>query len=382
VASPSSVGSNRAGTMTGHFSARGLYESIGTGVEFVGLGPATNLVPAPPRFTFGTFPGELAAMYYRNTHLWAVGVYKLRGFDVFGPYVLCRESEVFHCHETNIHPKHVEDVVNELGPPNRPRPRRFLTGPVAFITGPGHRIYGHWLSDFLPKLFLLHASGYDVRRLHYLLPADTPAFGRGWFQLLGIPPENVIVFSPAGERVWVEELLVPTTFHNGIRAAALLNDAASFLVSLAADLADGPIRTRSYRRLFVSRARASQSRSLQNRARIEEIAVSAGLELVYPESLTLLEQLRLFGEANMIVGEYGSALHNSLFSFSGTTVCALRGSLDHPGFIQSGFGHALGQPTGYVIGEQVDQSGDGRFIVLEADFAECLRTLFAASGFE
>ena len=84
----------------------------------------------------------------------------------------------------------------------------------------------------------------------------------------------------------------------------------------------------------------------------------------------------------MIVGEYGSALHTSLFSRPGTTVCALRGSMGHPGFIQSGFGQALGQPTGYVFGEQVDQSGDGRFVIGEPDFAECLRTLFVASGFE
>jgi hypothetical protein len=26
--------------------------------------------------------------------------------------------------------------------------------------------------------------------MHYLLPADTPAFGRDWFHVLGIPPEK------------------------------------------------------------------------------------------------------------------------------------------------------------------------------------------------
>ena len=345
--------------MATQISVNGLWEFVGKGnaVEFVELHPATNLIPAPPRFTYGTFGAELAAQYFRCTHLWAVGVYKLHGFEVFGPYALCKDGNLFCCHEANIHPKYIEDVVVELGPPNFPRPRRFVTGKVAMITGPGHTIYGHWLSDFLPKLYLLHASGHDIRRLHYLLPANTPRFGRAWLDLIGIPPENVILYNPAGEMIWVEELLLPTTFHNGVRASVLLDDAAKFLLSCIADQAGEPIRTNSHRRIFVSRAQASQSRSLQNRDRIEEIAAAAGLEFVYPEGLPLIDQVRLFGEASMIVGEYGSALHGSLFSLPGTTVCALRGSLDHPGFIQSAFGHALGQPTGYVFGETDDQIG-------------------------
>jgi hypothetical protein len=370
--------------MTTKISVSGLWEFVGKGpaVEFVELHPATNLIPAPPRFTYGTFRAELAAQYFRNTHLWAIGVYKLHGFEILGPYALCRNGNLFSCHEANIHPKHIQDVVREVGPPNFPRPRRFVTGQVAMITGPGHTVYGHWLSDFLPKLYLLHASGHDIRRLHYLLPANTPRFGRAWMDLIGIPPENVILFDPAGEMIWVEELLLPTTFHNGVRASVLLDGAAKFLLSCMADQAGAPFRTISRRRIFVSRARASQSRSLQNRDRIEEIAAAAGLELAHPEGLALLDQVRLFRDASMIVGEYGSGLHNSLVSPPGTTVCALRGSLAHPGFIQSGFGQALKQPTGYVFSDSDDQVGDGGFTVSEEAFAACLETLLRVPGFE
>jgi capsular polysaccharide biosynthesis protein len=162
----------------------------------------------------------------------------------------------------------------------------------------------------------------------------------------------------------------------------LLADAAKFLLSCVADRAGEPIRSGSNRRVFVSRARASQSRSLLNRERIEEMATAAGLELVYPEALSLLEQVNLFGETRMIVGEYGSALHGSLFSSPGTVVCALRGSLSHPGFIQSGFGKALAQPTGYVFGEAAEQGADGRFAVAEQSFAEALAVLLRVADFE
>jgi hypothetical protein len=365
-------------------SITGLWEGARTGkpIEFVELQAGTNLMPAPPRFTFGTFPADLAAGYFRNTHLWAMGVYRLHGFDVFGPYALSKDGTLFCCHEANIHPKHIEDVVAELGPPNFPRPRRFVTGRVAMITGPGHTVYGHWLSDFLPKLWLLQASGHDIRRLHYLLPSDTPRFGRDWMDLVGIPPENVILFDPKGEMIWIEELLVPTTIHNGIRGSDMLSDAATFLITRVGDHAGEPIPANPHRRLFLSRARTSQSRSLMNRQRIEEIAASAGLEFVYPEALPLIEQVRLFGEASMIVGEYGSAMHGSLFSPSGATVCALRGSLGHPGFIQSAFGHALKQPTGYVFGTTDDEETDGRFVIPEDVFVDCLTTLLGGAGLE
>ncbi len=271
-------------------SIRGLRDVIGKAVDFVTLYPGTNLVPAPPRFTFGTFNAELAAGYYRHTHLWAIGVYKLYGFEVFGPYGLCKDGELFASHEANIHAKHVEDLVAQYGPPSVPRPKRFLTGPIAMITGPGHGVYGHWLSDFLPKLYSLQAGGYDVRRIRFLVPTNTPRFGHAWMQLVGIPPENVILFDPASELVWIEELLIPTTFHNGVRATTLLRDAAAFLSSLISDYVGEAMGTTSHQRIFLSRSRAPQSRALLNRSQIEEIAIAAGLEVVYPEALPLLDQ--------------------------------------------------------------------------------------------
>jgi capsular polysaccharide biosynthesis protein len=354
----------------------------GGAVDFISLYPATSLIPAPPRFTYGTFGAELASGYFRHAHLWEIGVYRLRGFDIFGPFVMCKEGEPFFAPETNLHPAHIDQMVATSGDPRFPRPRQLVTGTAALITGPGYTVYGHWLSDFLPKLYLLQAIGYDIRRLHYLLPSDTPRFGRAWLELLGIPPENVISFDPTGALTWVEELLLPTIFHNGVRVSALLNNAAKFLLAQVNELAGRPAPVRQPRRIFLSRARASQSRPLLNRQRIEEIAGAAGLELVHPESLSLLEQVRLFGEASVLVGEYGSALHGSLFSAPGTTVCNLRGSLDHPGFIQSGIGHALRQPTGYVFGETDGQASDGRFTISEAAFAECLAALFGTAGFE
>lgn len=344
-------------------------------VDFVELHSATNLLPRTPRFLFGTFPEPLARMYYGQHHLGAMGVYKMRGFEVIGPYGFWQNGEPYCCPEGNIHQSHALETVDRLDPVGITKRRKFVTGTAAHIAGPGYTVFGHWLSDFLPKLFLFELAGYDLQSLKFLVPQDTPRFGLLWLELLGIPAQNLLLYDPHLERVWVEELLLPTILHNGVRASTLLSGAARLLQERAARCLPEGSRVEQGRRLFVSRSKSSQSRPLQNRERIEEIARNNGLELVYPETLSLLDQTQLFASAALVVGEYGSALHGTLFSPPGTIVCALRGSLQHPGFIQSGMGYALGQPTGYVIGATDESDHEGRFNLPEGAFSDCLRVL-------
>ena len=81
----------------------------------------------------------------------------------------------------------------------------------------------------------------------------------------------------------------------------------------------------------------------------------AGFRVLQPEKLPLERQLGLYRHATVIGGEYGSALHGSLFSEKNPTVFALKSTWPQPGFVQSGIGDALHQPTGYVFGESRDR---------------------------
>jgi len=243
------------------------------------------------------------------------------------------------------------------------------------LAGPGYRVYGHWISDILPKIYLLHAAGLDVLNMKILFPHDVPRFGLAWLELLGISPENLIRYDPTDQIVRVEELLVPTTFHNGVRMAPELKPAAVLLSQLIERRNGAPPMEPANQRLFLSRGQAPQNRVIRHRERLEELAVRAGLSIVHPQTLSLHEQVRLFQGASMVVGEYGSALHGTLFSRPGTIVCALRGSLAHPGFVQSGLGHSLDQPTGYVFGRNESSDVHSEFVVPEAAFEDCLELL-------
>ena len=341
------------------------------GITLIELVPPSMVVPPAPRFTFGTFPANLATWYYSQAGLGRIGVFRIADCELMGQHMLGRIGELFVCPELNIHPPHIAALFESRA---AAPPRKIVRLPGRHaVLGPGFEVYGHWLVDILPRLYLLEAAGFSIDSLSFLLPTNMPSFGIAWLNLLGLSENQFVRYDPGSETVIVEELLVATMIHNGARVTPLFKNVVDFLkarlTSACATLFDTP----AHRRIFVSRAQASQSRRLVNRVKIEEMATKAGYEIVRPEQLHLLDQIRLFAEARELVGEYGSALHGSIFSAPGTTICALRGSVGHPGFIQSGLGHVLDQSTGYVFGDTDTDTPEQAFIVSEDAFADCLR---------
>ncbi len=338
------------------------------GIQFVQIMPGDRRLPGSPRFTFGDLPGQVLASYYRYTNLHNIGIFVAHDIALAADCLLLRDQTCFQCPQLNIHPVHIETALDQVGRAGGTLRRRDLPGQYAVITGPGYRIYGHWLIDFLPKLYLLHAAGYVLRDLDYLIPDDTPEWALSWLELLGISRDRLSTYSPLTEAVFADELLLPTIVHNGARVSPVLKDAIDLAHSII-ELAHGRAKRAPSNRVFISRKYASQSRPLRNRQRIEEMAAEAGFKLIHPEQLTPAEQVTQLMHVSHIVGEYGSGMHNSMFARAGTVVCALRGSDLHPGFLQSGIAEVLGQHTGYVFGTSEQ---DGSFVVSEDAFRDCL----------
>ena len=57
--------------------------------------------------------------------------------------------------------------------------------------------------------------------------------------------------------------------------------------------------------------------TVENEAKFVEPLRAAGVRIVYPETLSLLEQIRIFAEHRTVIGLAGSALHACLFSEGG-----------------------------------------------------------------
>ena len=95
----------------------------------------------------------------------------------------------------------------------------------------GYQIYGHWLADFLPKLFVLHRAGYKLNELHFLVPDDTPRFGIDLLDLLGITSERCIL-DKEEEVIRADRLLIPTMVRTNSRTSPLFGAATRFVTSL------------------------------------------------------------------------------------------------------------------------------------------------------
>jgi capsular polysaccharide biosynthesis protein len=318
-------------------------------VEFRSLAPGSNRTPRAPYFVLGTFPTALARKYHMHSGLGPPGVWVLSGVDVTGKFSVQHAEHFLWSPGLNIYPQYLESDVARIDQHAAAQRRRRVSGRVALVTGPGYAMYGHWLVESLPKLHALEAGGFPLADLRLLVPIESPPFVFEWLALLGITESQQIRFDGRHEVLEVEELLIPTLFHNGVRMHPAC---AAVRVFLWERLVSHPglesLSAVPRKRLFLSRR--GGNRRCVNRQHIEQMAQAAGLEVVRPEQLSVIDQIQLFVGAEALVGEYGAALHASLLSAPGTLVCGLRGSGFHPAFIQSGLGEVLHQPTGYVFG--------------------------------
>lgn len=320
---------------TMHFTPAQSLIDVGL-AQFHQVAPASHAKPQPPAFALGDVPHDLLAHCWGPGFEWVhpQGVLEIEA-DLHWPYFLTRNGEPLDFAWSNMHGGHLGRMW-EPKPDTAPQAAHRLV----LITGQGHTIFGHWLVDFLPKLWLLDAAGFDLAALRYVLSDDVRAWGLELLRLCGIGADQIVTIRR--EDVLRGSFLIPTTVHNGVRGPGFARTAEYLCRRIGIEPQERRVK------LFLSRPLGG-SRAISNWHAMEKAAYSAGYSVIQPERLSLLEQFRLMASARAVAGEYGSALHLSLFAGPDVPVCAVRGVLEHPGFIQSAIGAALRQPTGYVF---------------------------------
>jgi capsular polysaccharide biosynthesis protein len=332
-------------------------------IAFHEVHEAGHSLPRPPLFMLGPVTQALLHDLAAQTSTPRVGCYTVHDALVAPTGIPIKQNVAFHS-DAFLHPRHLTVAIADRLNAETPPVRR-IEGIVALLCGPSHETYGHWLVDFLPRLWVLHQAGHDLAALRYLVPADLRPFGFTLLRSCGIRDDQVILYRHWQELPRIAHLLLPTGLRLGDRLAPCFAAATAFWVGrLRQNTALPPPQGSAA--LYLSRA--GGTRTLRNRARIEALASDQGFTIIQPETLTLPAQIALFSAARLIAGEYGSALHNAIFAGAGATICALRGTARHPSLVQSGIATALSQNLGYVFGA-TDGPDDTQqsFAVAEAD---------------
>lgn len=205
--------------------------------------------------------------------------------------------------------------------------------------------YFHWMVESCGQLQHLQAySAATGIRPRILIRAGGNAYIRQSLELLGYSSE--ILEWPAGS---------PPVFAAGVILASLPGNHVAcspgglrwlrgkFLAAAGASGA-GAGNARPGRKIYIRR-KPGGWRSVANDDEVYSRLAAMGFETARPEGLTLAEQIRLFSEAEIIVGMHGAGLTNLLFA-PDATVLELTG--DYGGGEYLSMASGLGNPYGSV----------------------------------
>lgn len=242
---------------------------------------------------------------------------------------ICGSAYPFHAGRYIREPTHtseagltwLEDPGFHDHPLTRPARRTIrVEEPALLVCGPGYGIYGHWLLDFLPRMALARLLlGARLDAFVLPLPDDAPAWVETMLaEFCGIGADRLRRYRRGETALLCPRLCLPSTVHHGDYAPHALM--RQFYRSYRPDIPlHGTRRICLSRRHFDSRG-FSHPRIFEAAATMEAIAQARGFEVVAPETLDLAAQVALFRSARIVVGEYGSAMHNTIFSAPGTVV--------------------------------------------------------------
>lgn len=310
----------------------------------------------PPVYTNRSMPDILSSYFSENLYVHRQGVYEIKKCFFSGLSKVDISGRVTAFPEANIHPMHIVEQVPIFSSEVRHKTDHKFQY-VLLCSGFGYKTYGHWLIEYLPKLCNLYLSGYKFKHLKFLLPINTPQYAKNLLFWLGLASTQFAFYDPNDGAIEIQGLLIPTTMHNGRIFHPNFIDYVDYWRKKNQIIDDEFFLDTGFRKFFISRPPHS-NRALLNSDELIEIAKSMGLEVIRPENLSIAQQIKLFREASFIAGEYGSALHSTIWSRYSANVLAIRGEHLHPGFIQSGIGDALKQPTGYIFGVHSDEEKD------------------------
>ena len=217
-------------------------------------------------------------------------------------------------------------------------------------------IYGHWILDILPKFLILQKIyGSEIFLFTTKIPKDFV------FDLLKVFKLDPKLLKSVDN---LEGRIINLVDTSETREFDLIDiDALDSLINETKGYShwDGIERSR---KIFVSRKNVLKagidSRTLSNRDEIEDHFLHLGFEIVHPEDLKIEEQISIFAKADIIAGEAGSGMHNSIFMPDNALVINLQ-SAQQRHLIQSSVSRVNNGRCIYVWGDSDYESWDSNF---------------------
>jgi capsular polysaccharide biosynthesis protein len=197
----------------------------------------------------------------------------------------------------------------------RPPAPTHVPGRLGVLASRGDANYYHFLHDCLPRISVLEQCP-DVAPVDAWYVARRSRFQRELLDLMGIP-EDQVVDSAAVPHVRAATLVVPGLPSDVERNPPWVN------AFLRERLKPADVDRIPGRRIYLPRRAGRHNRQVRNEDEVIARLRRRGFELVDPGELPVIEQIRTFGEADVIVAPHGAALANLAFCSPGSALLEL-----------------------------------------------------------
>lgn len=232
-----------------------------------------------------------------------------------------------------------------------------VSGKVAHLSLSGlEDNYYHWLVECLGRLNLIEQSGFEP---DYYIVSQNSKFKREYLELLGIDKDKIIA-AESNQLIQADEIIVADFINNWelIDFRGCVHYQKKYLPSWIGNLYKERIlpsfEKSPYQRIYVSRKNANY-RKVLNSEEILEILEKYDFKVIYPEDLSIREQIILFYGADIVVSPMGAGLGNTLFCENGTKILEICPQYFHTSCLRI-LAHVLGLKYNYFVGKTEDTS--------------------------
>ncbi len=218
----------------------------------------------------------------------------------------------------NIYEKCEKSFVLKNG---TPKIRRNLKGKTfSLLTGGGgNSNYWHWLLDVLPRLQILNKANKVDEINYYLFPSLDKKFQNETLDILNIPKKKRL--SSKNFRHFKSDQIIATT-HPYTFVNDPLVDSLRIPTWIFNYLKDeflnlkyfNDSKNKSYpSKIFINRKDGTGWRFIINENEVENFLISEGFESITLSNYSFIDQVRMFNQAESIVGLHGAGFANLIF---------------------------------------------------------------------
>lgn len=227
-------------------------------------------------------------------------------------------------------------------------PLEKIEGKVALLSGLAGHVYYHWMFDIIPRIELIRRSEIKISEIDwFVVNSLSKSYQKETLDLLGIPTAKILE-SDRHSHIQATELIVPSFpgYLDWVPLGTIKFLRRTFLpkISLA--------KTNLGKRIYISRAKA-KNRQIVNELEVNELLQGEGFQAIFLEEMSVLEQVAVFANAEVIVAPHGSGLTNLAFCSPNTKVI----ELFSPNYIRTDYwmiSQQLQLQHYYVIGQGFD----------------------------